>query len=78
MSNYSVIDYYEDLCKMDKTKQLANGLCEFIDKQVDFYSQCKYEFHENDRLVEYFNGVIEGLKQVRNEVIREEALLKDE
>ena len=63
---------------MTKAKQLSNGVCEFIDKQIDFYSQCKFEFHENDRVVEYFNGIIDGLKQVRSEIIREEALLEDE
>ena len=63
---------------MTKAKQLSHGVCEFIDKQIEFYSQCKYEFHENDRVVEYFNGIIDGLRQVRCEIIREEALLKDE
>ena len=63
---------------MTKTKQLSHGVCEFIDKQIDFYSSCKFEFHENDRVVEYFNGIIDGLKQVRREIIREEALLQDE
>ena len=63
---------------MTKAKQLLHWVCDFIDKQIDFYSSCKFEFHENDRVVEYFNGIIDGLKQVRSEIIREEALLKDD
>ena len=63
---------------MEQVKQLAKGVCDFIDKQIEFYSQCKYDFHENSECVDYLNGIIDGLRQVRTEIIREEALLKDE
>ena len=62
---------------MEKAKQLASGVCQFIDRQIEYYQECKMEFQENKEIVEYFKGLIEGLQQARSEIIREVAFVND-
>lgn len=58
--------------------KLATGLCQYIDRMENYYESCEIDFVDNARLVEFFKGCCEALRQVRFEVIRQAKLLEDE
>ena len=64
--------------KDQNIKELQNGVCSFIDKQIEFYHQMQFEFAGEEHMIQFFKGAVEGLNQARTEIIREGALMEND